>query len=219
MPYWPTSPSPCLCPRPPSRVCGARRTSPYGGRMTAPGPGVLSAAHSAHGAAPVAHEPTDWWGLSDIDATCPPMTKTHREAGRNRPTGCNIPLAGHQGDEEVTGTLGHAPDRVRLVDGPADGEVFRGRFLNCRPRPAATSAMPRRTAGLPAARRFEPARATSRRAPDGRPRTARCPFRLGLASERDLSTTHATGERDVTGNSMLDSTSGENVCSLSARPG
>jgi hypothetical protein len=104
----------------------------------------------------VAHEQTDWWGLSEIDATCPPANKTHREADRIRPTRCNIPLAGHQGHEEGTGALCHALDRIRLVDGPADGEAFRDRFLNCCPRPATTSAIPRRTAGLPAARRFAP---------------------------------------------------------------
>ncbi|MCZ4603015.1 hypothetical protein O3S80_04345 [Streptomyces sp. Lzd4kr] len=108
--------------------------------MTAPGPGVLSTGRFVHGAAPVAHEQTVWWGLSDIDSTCPPANETHREAGCNCPTRCNIPLAGHQGHEEVTGTLGHAPDPIRIVDGPADGEVLRHRSLNCCLRPAATNA-------------------------------------------------------------------------------
>lgn len=113
---WPSSAPPRPCPRLPSRVCGARRTSPYGGRMTGPGPGVLSTAHSAHGAAPVAREQTDWRKLSGIDATCPSVNSTNRGTGRNRPTGCNILLAGPQGRA-----------------------VFRDRFLNCSPRPAATS--------------------------------------------------------------------------------
>ncbi|WP_330353318.1 hypothetical protein [Streptomyces chartreusis] len=134
--------------------------------MTAPGPGVLSTGRFANGAAPVAHEQTVWWGLSDIDSTCPPANETHREAGCNCPTRCNIPVAGHQGHEEVTGALGHAPDPIRLVDGPADGEVLRHRSLNCCLRPPATSAIPRRTAGLAAVRRFEPAQATSGRAAD-----------------------------------------------------
>ncbi|MBT1096114.1 hypothetical protein [Streptomyces sp. Tu102] len=107
--------------------------------MTTPGPGVLSTARFTHGAAPVAREQTVRCGLSDIDSRCPPANETHREAGCNCPTRCNIPLTGHQGHEEVTGTLG----RIRLVDGPADGEAFR-----------------------PAARRFEPALTTSKRAAD-----------------------------------------------------
>ncbi|MFB6935080.1 hypothetical protein [Streptomyces chartreusis] len=134
--------------------------------MTTPGPGVLSTARFAHGAGLVAHEQTVCWGLSDIDSTCSPVNETHREAGCNCPTCCNIPLAGHPGHEEVIGTLGHALGRIRLVDGPEGGEVLRRRSLNCCPRPAATSARPRRTVGLPAVRRFEQAEATSERAAD-----------------------------------------------------
>lgn len=103
--------------------------------MTTPGPGVLSTARFTHGAAPVAREQTVRCGLSDIDSTCPPANETHREAGCNCPTRCNIPLTGQQGHEEATAILGRALDRIRLVDGPADGEAFR-----------------------PAARRFEPPR-------------------------------------------------------------
>ncbi|MFG2741167.1 hypothetical protein ACGFY0_14040 [Streptomyces chartreusis] len=150
--------------------------------MTTPGPGVLSTARFAHGAAPVAREQTVWSRLSDIDSTCPPANETHREAGCNCPTRCNFSLAGHQGHEEVTGTLGHAADRFRLVDGPVDGEVFRHRSLNCCPRPAATSAMPRRTAGLPAARRFEPVRATSGRAADRQSALVNAPDSLAWLS-------------------------------------
>lgn len=134
--------------------------------MITPGPGVLSSARFAHGAGLVAHGQRVCWGLSDIDSMCPPASETHREAGCDCPTRCNIPLAGHPGQEEVTCALGHASDRIRLVDGPAGGEVFRHGSLDCCPHPAATSVLPRRTAGLPAARRFEPAQATSERAAD-----------------------------------------------------
>lgn len=134
--------------------------------MTTHGTGVLSTARFAHGAGLVAHEQRVCWGLSDIDSMCPPVNEAHREAGCDCPTRCNIPLAGHPGWEEATGALGHAPDRIRLADGPAGGEVFRRGSLDCCLHPAATSALPRRTAGLPTARRFEPAKAISERAAD-----------------------------------------------------
>ncbi len=58
--------------------------------------------------------------LRAIDATCPLVTKVHNEARRFAAKDYDILLVGHEGHEEVVGTAGEAPSRVRLVDG-ADG--------------------------------------------------------------------------------------------------
>ena len=81
---------------------------------------------SAHGIAPEVREQAASRGLRAIDATCPLVTKVHNEARRFAAKDYDILLIGHAGHEEVVGTTGEAPDRVRLVDGPeaaADIEV------------------------------------------------------------------------------------------------
>ncbi|MEU2718563.1 4-hydroxy-3-methylbut-2-enyl diphosphate reductase [Streptomyces sp. NPDC007205] len=75
---------------------------------------------SAHGVAPAVHEEAARQNLTTIDATCPLVTKVHKEAVRFAQQDYDILLVGHQGHEEVTATLGHAPHRIQLVDGPAD---------------------------------------------------------------------------------------------------
>jgi 4-hydroxy-3-methylbut-2-en-1-yl diphosphate reductase len=75
---------------------------------------------SAHGIAPEVRLAAEQRGLRAIDATCPLVTKVHNEARRFAAKGYDILLVGHDGHEEVVGTSGEAPDRVRLVDG-ADG--------------------------------------------------------------------------------------------------
>jgi 4-hydroxy-3-methylbut-2-enyl diphosphate reductase len=75
---------------------------------------------SAHGVAPVVHTEAKARSLMTIDATCPLVTKVHREAVRFAAEDYDILLIGHEGHEEVIGTLGEAPDRVHLVDGPND---------------------------------------------------------------------------------------------------
>jgi 4-hydroxy-3-methylbut-2-en-1-yl diphosphate reductase len=77
---------------------------------------------SAHGVAPVVHEEARRLSLRTIDATCPLVTKVHREAVRFADADYDILLIGHEGHEEVVGTAGEAPDHVTLVDGPADVE-------------------------------------------------------------------------------------------------
>jgi len=79
---------------------------------------------SAHGVAPVVHEQAARRSLRTIDATCPLVTKVHVEARRFAADECDIVLIGHEGHEEVVGTTGQAPDRVHLVDGPADVEAL-----------------------------------------------------------------------------------------------
>jgi 4-hydroxy-3-methylbut-2-en-1-yl diphosphate reductase len=81
---------------------------------------------SAHGVSPAVHEEARARSLQTIDATCPLVTKVHHEARRFAADDYDILLIGHDGHEEVEGTAGEAPDRVRLVDGPhnvADIEV------------------------------------------------------------------------------------------------
>jgi 4-hydroxy-3-methylbut-2-en-1-yl diphosphate reductase len=73
---------------------------------------------SAHGIAPEVRVAAEKRGLRAIDATCPLVTKVHNEARRFAANDYDILLIGHQGHEEVVGTTGEAPARVRLVDGP-----------------------------------------------------------------------------------------------------
>lgn len=75
---------------------------------------------SAHGVAPVVHEEARALSLRTIDATCPLVTKVHREAVRFAESDHDILLIGHDGHEEVIGTSGEAPDHITLVDGPDD---------------------------------------------------------------------------------------------------
>lgn len=75
---------------------------------------------SAHGVAPVVHEEAAQRRLASIDATCPLVTKVHKEAQRFANEDYDILLIGHEGHEEVIGTMGEAPDRIHLVDGPED---------------------------------------------------------------------------------------------------
>ena len=72
---------------------------------------------SAHGVAPLVHEQAAARNLKTIDATCPLVTKVHQEVRRFATDDTEILLIGHHGHEEVEGTAGEAPDRVRIVDG------------------------------------------------------------------------------------------------------
>src|SRR6266705_2107688 len=74
---------------------------------------------SAHGVAPEVHAEARARGLRVIDATCPLVTKVHQEARKFAASGYDIVLVGHEGHEEVVGTMGHAPLAVHLV-GDAD---------------------------------------------------------------------------------------------------
>jgi 4-hydroxy-3-methylbut-2-enyl diphosphate reductase len=75
---------------------------------------------SAHGVSPAVVAAAAERGLDAIDATCPLVTKVHREASRFARDDYEILLIGHTGHEEVEGTIGHAPERMTLVTGPAD---------------------------------------------------------------------------------------------------
>ncbi len=74
---------------------------------------------SAHGVAPIVHTDSASRNLNAIDATCPLVTKVHAEAKRFASEGYEIILIGHEGHEEVVGTMGEAPEVMTLVDGPS----------------------------------------------------------------------------------------------------
>ncbi len=75
---------------------------------------------SAHGIAPSVREGAEVRRLRTIDATCPLVTKVHREAVRFAQEGYTIVLVGHDGHEEVEGTMGEAPERIVLVQNEQD---------------------------------------------------------------------------------------------------
>jgi 4-hydroxy-3-methylbut-2-enyl diphosphate reductase len=88
--------------------------------------------YSAHGVSPAVRREAEERGLDVIDATCPLVTKVHVEATRMAQHDYEIVLIGHEGHVEVEGTMGHAADRMRLVqtvedvaklDIPADREL------------------------------------------------------------------------------------------------
>ncbi len=75
---------------------------------------------SAHGVSPAVRAQAADRGLDVIDATCPLVSKVHTEALRFTRRGDTVVLIGHAGHEETEGTLGHAPDRMRLVSSVDD---------------------------------------------------------------------------------------------------
>ncbi len=75
---------------------------------------------SAHGVAPSVHAEAQRRELRTIDATCPLVTKVHREAVKFAAEGYTIVLIGHAGHEEVEGTMGEAPDHIVLVETEED---------------------------------------------------------------------------------------------------
>ena len=77
---------------------------------------------SAHGVSPAVVNAASDRGLQAIDATCPLVTKVHREAVRFARDDFEIHLIGHDGHEEVEGTAGEAPDHVTVVNSPAEAD-------------------------------------------------------------------------------------------------
>jgi 4-hydroxy-3-methylbut-2-en-1-yl diphosphate reductase len=75
---------------------------------------------SAHGIAPAVRAEALRRGLRVIDATCPLVTKVHLEAIRYAQGGYTIILVGHADHDEVVGTVGEAPERIRVIDSPED---------------------------------------------------------------------------------------------------
>jgi 4-hydroxy-3-methylbut-2-en-1-yl diphosphate reductase len=95
-------------------------------------PSGATVLYSAHGVAPAIRTAAAQRRLRVIDATCPLVTKVHLEAVRFAREGYTIILIGHEGHDEVLGTMGEAPGHIRLVqdieeveqlDMPADARV------------------------------------------------------------------------------------------------
>ena len=82
-----------------------------------PGSNVL---YSAHGVSPEVRRAAEQRNLNTIDATCPLVTKVHREAVRYSREGYTIVLIGHEGHDEVVGTIGEAPESIWLVEDEED---------------------------------------------------------------------------------------------------
>jgi len=79
---------------------------------------------SAHGVAPEVRRVSAERRLRAIDATCPLVTKVHLEAVKYARAGYRIVLIGHEGHDEVIGTMGQAPEAFTLVDGVADVDAL-----------------------------------------------------------------------------------------------
>ncbi len=79
---------------------------------------------SAHGVSPAVHADAGRRRLQTIDATCPLVTKVHREALKFASEGYTIVLIGHAGHEEVEGTMGEAPDHIVLVESESDVDAL-----------------------------------------------------------------------------------------------
>lgn len=82
---------------------------------------------SAHGVSPAVHAEAAVRQLDTIDATCPLVTKVHKEAVRFANSDYDILLIGHDGHEEVEGTQGEAPDHIQVVNGPEDVDAVEAR--------------------------------------------------------------------------------------------
>lgn len=77
---------------------------------------------SAHGVSPEIRRAAKARKLTAIDATCPLVTKVHLEAIKFAKGGYTIVLIGHEGHDEVIGTMGEAPEAIVLVETPEDVE-------------------------------------------------------------------------------------------------
>ncbi|MBX3440395.1 MAG: 4-hydroxy-3-methylbut-2-enyl diphosphate reductase, partial [Planctomycetaceae bacterium] len=76
--------------------------------------------YSAHGVSPEIRNEARSRRLQTIDATCPLVTKVHLEAIKYAREGYHIVLIGHEGHDEVIGTMGEAPQSITLVETPED---------------------------------------------------------------------------------------------------
>lgn len=80
--------------------------------------------YSAHGVSPQIRDEARSRRLQAIDATCPLVTKVHLEAVKYAKEGYTIILIGHEGHDEVIGTMGEAPERMILVETAEDVETL-----------------------------------------------------------------------------------------------
>src|SRR5438067_4016818 len=87
-------------------------------------PAGATVLYSAHGVAPAIRAAASERRLRAIDATCPLVTKVHLEAVRFARDGYTIVLIGHEGHDEVLGTMGEAPEHMLLVENADDVEAL-----------------------------------------------------------------------------------------------
>jgi 4-hydroxy-3-methylbut-2-enyl diphosphate reductase len=87
-------------------------------------PAAATVVYSAHGVAPSVHVNSAARLHNVIDATCPLVTKVHVQARRYAADGYTVILIGHEGHEEVVGTMGEAPDATILVQDVAEAEAL-----------------------------------------------------------------------------------------------
>ena len=80
--------------------------------------------YSAHGVSPEVRNASRERNLMTIDATCPLVTKVHMEAIRYAKRGYHILLVGHEGHDEVIGTMGEAPQSITLVETPDEVDAL-----------------------------------------------------------------------------------------------
>ncbi len=80
--------------------------------------------YSAHGISPEVRDEARERGLQTIDATCPLVTKVHLEAVKYAREGFHIILIGHEGHDEVIGTMGEAPESITLVETPDEVDAL-----------------------------------------------------------------------------------------------
>jgi 4-hydroxy-3-methylbut-2-en-1-yl diphosphate reductase len=87
---------------------------PEGGRLI----------YSAHGVGPQVRAQANDRNLRTIDATCPLVSKVHLEAIRFAADGRTVVLIGHAGHDEAVGTLGEAPEQMKLVETVEDVDAL-----------------------------------------------------------------------------------------------
>ena len=87
-------------------------------------PSGATVVYSAHGVAPTVHANSARLEHNVIDATCPLVTKVHVQARRYADDGYTVILIGHEGHEEVVGTMGEAPEATILVQDVAEAEAL-----------------------------------------------------------------------------------------------
>ncbi len=78
---------------------------------------------SAHGVSPAVREQAKARNLNVVDATCPLVSKVHREITRFARQGYHILYIGHRGHVEAQGSTGHAPEQITLIDNIEEAET------------------------------------------------------------------------------------------------
>ena len=81
--------------------------------------------YSAHGISPAVRREAKQRRLVEVDATCPLVTKVHLEVLKFARDGYTIIFIGHRGHDEAVGTVGEAPQAVRIVETPEEVAALR----------------------------------------------------------------------------------------------